>query len=433
MKFGGDNGPQGSPQPMPISEVKSIIKNEAPNLFSSLCEISPDGMTASLGQVHQGKLNSGEIVAIKVKYPFVDSEIFDQLDIMIDTFTSLPMSKKSGIDTEGYREFFRAYFTEELDYMKEASSQKLFLKAWSGNTSIVIPDVHSTCSSRSILVQSFESSNSLEEIKLMSTDSRKRCATLLTTFFWEGILVHGLVHTDLHPKNWGYREEEDKLVVYDFGAVLNLSEEIRNSLKSLIAEDLSSSEYLKTFGVLGFNPTLISMILDKISDLVLVMTKPLHHNEEWNLKEWNVKDEMAQILGAHSWVFRSAGDPWFLLFMRGFYGWLHAIQELNISLDYTKIIPIHSKKPARIIHFSPPNLNLRVSVKEGINEIVNLELPVGSVASIEDMIPDHVLKQLSLSGIDLELIKVRTLENNYCEQEIFKCDSGNRRYRVWIG
>jgi hypothetical protein len=63
-----------------IEEVKSLIQQEMPELFEAIDEIDIQGMSASLGQVHWAKMKSGEVVAIKVQYPNLDSELPKQLE-----------------------------------------------------------------------------------------------------------------------------------------------------------------------------------------------------------------------------------------------------------------------------------------------------------------------------------------------------------------
>jgi len=166
---------------------------------------------------------------------------------------------------------------EEPDYSLEAGHQKRFASSWAGVPSIRIRTVFPECSSRSILTQSFEPSPGLLTIRNHPEEARRACALELSRFFVSGIFERCLIHTDLHPRNWGFRPQSGLLVVYDFGSVLELDFATANGLRDLLrrASESSSADLVHAYAAIGFDPEALSRIEASFPVLSRLLLEPL--------------------------------------------------------------------------------------------------------------------------------------------------------------
>jgi predicted unusual protein kinase regulating ubiquinone biosynthesis (AarF/ABC1/UbiB family) len=418
MRFGPETDSEShSPAPLPIETIKSIIDSEAPQLAECLESLQPLGITASLGQVHEGTLINGKRVAIKIRYPGVDQDLKKQLKIILGTMKALPAPDVIQLDYDDYQSFLNEFFLEEVDYIKEARSQQKFHHAWSGDFRFVIPEIQDGLSTPSVLVQSFEPSTPLHRIQDLSRKEKNHYSEALRDFFLTGALDFGLIHTDLHPKNWGIRREMAQIVFYDFGATIQLSPELTLALKSLsIMKSDDPEHYLKLLQDLGFNRRKLIPIRHHLQALIALLFEPVR-NQEWKPSGWKLQDRINELLGDNKWNFRTAGPPWFLMLIRGLNGWLNGMKLLESD-------PIPEGPSV--------STKLKVRVIENGLEKIFLELPAPSVMDLEMLMPSKVTASIREQGIPIKSICEAAIRNGYQPQTLFELQAKENHYKVWI-
>ena len=435
LRLGRTEWQEFAPEPVPLSWVKDRIETEAPALALQISEIDPKAALASLGQVHRARLQSGDEVAIKLRYPQVDQELEEQLDLVFLAFRNVPKLISRTLDVKGYEAFLRTFFLEELDYRHEARAQERFRAAWSGVPGIVIPSVYDELSTGAILVQSFEGSTPLSEVWQLPHEKRLQCAELLSRFFVESLFRTGLVHTDLHPKNWGFRPAAGELVVYDFGATLNLDPAVLATLGALARGDhASQAQYVEAYATLGFDRDSLIELAPTLAGLTELFFAPFRVGSGFVFQDWNLQENAEKLLGDRKWIFRSAGPPWFLMVIRSFNGWLYALKELRVNFDLSTIFKVESPPVVGSERLEAPRAltRLRVQIQDNGLEVVALEFPSHTVECLEDLMPDDVLEDLKREGIDLVQIKAEAIRTGLVAQSLFEKSKGKRHYRVWL-
>jgi hypothetical protein len=418
MRFGSDPDFESqSPEPLPIETIKAIIHEEAPSLADQIDTIQPIGITASLGQVHEATLINGKRVAIKVRYPGVGQDLEKQLKLILGTMKSLPAPGVIQVDYDDYQGFLDDFFKEETDYSKEAASQCKFRNAWANDFRFVIPEIQETLCTQSILVQSFESSTPLHQIKDLTRKEKLHYSEALKDFFINGALDFGLIHTDLHPKNWGIRREMAQIVFYDFGATIQLSPELSLTLRKLSTMDSDHpQDYLDLLEHLGFNRKKLLPIRNQLQGLIALLFEPVRKSE-WKPSSWNLQDRINTLLGRDKWNFRTAGPPWFLMLIRGLNGWLNAMKFLESD-------PIQETHPV--------STKLKVRVIENDVEKIYLELPAISVIDLEMLMPSRVAESIHEQGIPIQSICDGVVRGGYQPATLFELQSNGNHYKVWI-
>jgi predicted unusual protein kinase regulating ubiquinone biosynthesis (AarF/ABC1/UbiB family) len=420
MKYDQAPSEKTTPRAFPLEWVKHHIQSESPKLAEQIEFIDENAFTASLGQVHRAILKDHSEIAIKVRYPGIENEIQEQLDLMMAVFKKAPTPSGMKIDTEDYGSFLKDFFKEEMNYRKEAESQNRFRDFWISDSRFVIPKIFLDFTTSSLLVQDFESSTSLSTIDDFSPEERDYYYHAMKDFFIHGLLNFGVVHTDLHEKNWGLRREKRQLVFYDFGATIHLSTEFKMALISLsMMNKATPSEYLKTFEVLGFDLKKMSEIQETLPELCEILFEPIRQKENWNPHQWNLQKRVNDLLSSKKWNFRTAGPPWFLLFIRGLNGWIHALKTLH------KPIPV-------LVETTLASTKLFIRVMENSKIKADLEFPSHSVDQLEDLIPDLALETIKKNGIQLTQIIEQVKKSNYSPQILFETGSSEKSYRVWL-
>ncbi len=185
---------------------------------------------ASIGQVYRAQLKDGREVAVKVQYPEIAEALSSDLK-NVEVIVKALRAVMPKMDNEQFSQDFLTRFREELDYVREAESQSLFLKRWKGDSRIVIPAPVDDLCRRRVLVTEFQSGKSFAEIAAVSDAQTK--SAYGETLFWfvcHSIFSYGLFNADPHPGNFLFQEGA-RVVCLDFGCVQRYSDESR-SLRS---------------------------------------------------------------------------------------------------------------------------------------------------------------------------------------------------------
>jgi predicted unusual protein kinase regulating ubiquinone biosynthesis (AarF/ABC1/UbiB family) len=106
-----------------------------------------------------------------------------------------------------------------------------FKKSMRGVEWVKIPRVYKKYSNDDMIVMEYVPSTKLTEIKDPKVNKKKICEALINSYVIQ-TMDNGLFHADPHPGNLGF-SSRGKLVFYDFGLLVKLSEELRDGFKNL--------------------------------------------------------------------------------------------------------------------------------------------------------------------------------------------------------
>lgn len=174
---------------------------------------------ASIGQVHRAVWHDGRMVAVKVQYPGADEALRSDLR-QLRRFSRLFQVIVPGAEVKPLLDELTERMTEELDYRREADSQRGFARAFADDERIVIPKV--VASAPKVVVTEWVDGRPLASIINEGAGSvRDHAGRLLAEFHFSAPSRAGLLHCDPHPGNY-MLTEDDRLCVVDFGAVTEL-------------------------------------------------------------------------------------------------------------------------------------------------------------------------------------------------------------------
>ncbi|MGQ9865685.1 MAG: ABC1 kinase family protein [Pseudanabaenaceae cyanobacterium] len=228
----------------PVSEV-----------YASLSE-SPVA-AASLGQVYQGRLHSGEEVAVKVQRPDLMETLTRDLQLLrllAGWFGNwLPLQLCN--DLVAIVDEFGTKLFEEIDYLNEARNAERFAAYFADDPKVKAPAIYWRYSSRRVLTMEW-----IHGIKLTDVDKIRDAGLNTDELVRIGVmsglrqlLEFGFFHADPHPGNL-FATYDGRMAYIDFGMMdqldLTTKEYLVDSVVHLINRDYEAlgQDYVK----LGF-------------------------------------------------------------------------------------------------------------------------------------------------------------------------------------
>lgn len=225
--------------PVPFEAIREQVESSLKkSLTEAYASFSKEPLaSASMGQVHEAVLHTGEKVVVKVLRPNI-REIVEN-DISILTFIAkllekyVPETKLVG-PTVVVDEFFRT-LSFEMDFVVEMNNMLKIAENMSNLSEIKIPTVYKQLSSANVLtLEKLEGIrfNDLKGLDAAGVD-RKRVAQIGAKAFFKSIMIDGLFHGDLHGGNL-FILTDGRIGIIDFGIVGRLSQRSRDQLANIV-------------------------------------------------------------------------------------------------------------------------------------------------------------------------------------------------------
>ena len=232
---------QYSVPPINKALARSIIKKELGDYPEKLFySFSSEAIAAaSIGQVHQAQLKSGEKVAVKIQYPNVRNTIESDLGL---AKTLLKRFVKKGANLDDYFDEVKKTLLEETDYRQEGEYLEHFHERFS-NGKYITPTWHKEMSTQKVLTMSFIEGKHLKEFlkENPSQEKRNHFGQLLWDFFHDQVEQRNFIHADTHPGNFLFMKE-GTLGVIDFGCVKKFPESFTQKYMQLLPTHLEQNE-----------------------------------------------------------------------------------------------------------------------------------------------------------------------------------------------
>ena len=189
--------------------VRTVVEQDLGRPLDQLfSEFDPVPLAAaSIAQVHRARLHTGQEVVVKVMRPDIDRIV--PRDIATLAWLA-PIIEKRAPQTAvanlpAYIELFAETIVEELDFRLEAENMLDIARvlATTEQRSIVVPRPHPELVSRRVLVMERLHGYGVDDEAAMAqagVDPTPVFRALMVSFF-EGAMIHGVFHGDLHGGN----------------------------------------------------------------------------------------------------------------------------------------------------------------------------------------------------------------------------------------
>ncbi len=232
------------PEDYPL--IKTLIESELGRPIDEIFQtFNPvPRAAASLGQVHEAVLNSGEKVAVKVQRPGIEELIDIDMGTLAYIMEGLNRFTHVGdrIDIMGLLDVFSRVLGEELDFLREADSAERFALDFKEDALVCIPKVYWAYTTDRIVTLEYVEGIKINDYSVLDDAGidRHRVAQILVDIYVRQFLEHGFFHADPHPGNI-FVLPGPRLALVDFGMMGDITTEARDRfidvLLAIIARD----------------------------------------------------------------------------------------------------------------------------------------------------------------------------------------------------
>ena len=181
-----------------VSETKLNIED----VFKEFNEVPI--AAASIGQVYEAKLYSGEDVIIKIQRPNIERTIKADLEILQSGASILnDIVKENETNFEKILEEFKVQLLRELDYNFEAINAMKFYEIFKDSEEVYIPKIYSEYTNKRVLVMEKiigVKLSDISKIKKFGWDTDNISKIGVKALFKQ-VFECGFFHADPHPGN----------------------------------------------------------------------------------------------------------------------------------------------------------------------------------------------------------------------------------------
>lgn len=439
-------------EPLPFDVIQPEIERSlGTTLDVQFSSVEPTGIAASLGQVHPAILNTGERVAVKVRYPRISEAVEAELRLA-RLVPGLGPVRAWGFNLQSYNDVLTQDLRAELDYCGELDRQQFFFENLKV-TGLVVPRTYPRISSESVLVQAWEDGVPIESLNSWAPQERRHVGVILMCTLFQSLFIHGEVHGDPHSGNYRFRRNASgtpEVILLDYGCVVHIPRSARLALLKLIlgAIEKDDTEPVGCFHAMGFDPAKLRAIEPILPALSTILLEPFLIQVPFQTRTWELGNRVELLLGELKWWFRSAGPADLLLLLRAFRGLLTQLEVLDVALPWQsilfRVVNAALREEARAftvpkliedagsIGFSALANYLRVRVCEKGHQVVAVTLPASQTLYLNGLIPEETLERIRAAGIDIAAIQATAVANGLKPQDLFQFDDGERHYHVWL-
>ena len=225
--------------PVSYEEIKEMIETQlGGNIEELFTEFSKKPLaTASIAQVHEAKLPTGERVAVKVQKPNVAEIVETDLSIMkfianeSDRFnTSLKHLNLPAVLHE-----FDKSIHKEMDFDNELMNIRHLNDNFIYNNKIIVPTTYPDYSTEKVLTMEYVDGIKLSEV-IAGNDPKYNkilIADRIVRSYFQQLFLDGFFHADPHPGNI-FVADDNAICYIDFGMLGSLDEDFRQDLAELM-------------------------------------------------------------------------------------------------------------------------------------------------------------------------------------------------------
>ncbi len=220
--------------PMPYEEVRAVLceayKKDPEDVFASIVK-TPIG-SASIAQVHEAFLKSGEHVVLKVQRRGIYGTMERDVAMMQRMLRFVPPALKGLVDLERVISEFWSAAKEEMDFLREATNMETFSKNNENVVFVASPKLYRELTTAQVLVMEYIDGYSISDTHTLEQEGYDlvEIGEKLADNYVRQIMQDGFFHADPHPGN--LRIRGGKIVWLDMGMMGRLTPRD----KSLIAK-----------------------------------------------------------------------------------------------------------------------------------------------------------------------------------------------------
>ncbi len=225
-------------KPFPFNQAKRIIESELGRPIGKLFKRFNQNpiASASIGQVYEAWLKSGERVAVKVKRPNINKLIYTDIHLLSYLAKLIKQHyQQSIVDPIEIVKEFQKYTIKELDYVREGKVIEKFYSNFKDDKITKIPKVYWDYTTNNVLTMEFIDGIKVSDIKKLDRlgYNKKKIAKNLADSLMKQVFIHGFFHADPHPGNILVLKN-NSIALLDFGINGHLDEQLKDQVSEML-------------------------------------------------------------------------------------------------------------------------------------------------------------------------------------------------------
>lgn len=224
---------------LPFDEIRKVLDShfdkELSDVFESFDETPL--AAASIAQVHQAVLKTGEEVVLKVQRPGIEKIIKEDLNVLyfLAQLVRRYVPEAELLDPVGIVDEFFKTLELETNFIVEANNIRRFQENFQDDPDIVIPEVYGQLSGRKVLVMEKLNGIPLSQQQSLNQEGIDPEVILKKGLraYLKMVFMDGLFHGDLHAGNL-FVLPNNKVGLIDFGVVGRLNDKTQNAIVNMM-------------------------------------------------------------------------------------------------------------------------------------------------------------------------------------------------------
>lgn len=252
---------------------------------------------ASIGQVHEATLKTGEKLAIKIQYPGVRESIDSDVD-NVATLLRFTNLVPAGIEFSALLDEAKSQLHKEANYEQEAEYMARFGGFLKEDSRFEVPTIVPELTGPNVLAMSFMDGAPLETAESQPQPERDRVAAALLDLSMRELFEWGWLQSDPNFANFLYNAETKKIQLLDFGATREIPADRRNQFRALLtaAQAHDHQAILDTAYTIGYAEPADPLIYrEGIGQLISTACTPLTEPHNYDFSTSQLANEVADV------------------------------------------------------------------------------------------------------------------------------------------
>lgn len=285
---------------VPVDQIRQVIYEELGQFPEELfLEFDPiPTASASIGQVHAGRLKDGQQVVVKVRRPGIEEQVEVDLEILesIAEWAEANTTFWQDYNLRALVDEFAFTIRNELDYQREAENAERFKQNFADDPGIVIPSVYWDYITRRVLTMECIDGIKISDVEALDEAglNRRAVAENAVRMMLREVFEFGFFHADPHVGNFFVRPD-GSIVLIDYGMVGRIDDRLQDAMLriSLAVSRGDTTRLMDEFYKLG----MVNERVNRLSlhrDLDHIVSRYIGHS----MKELSASQVTNEILAA---------------------------------------------------------------------------------------------------------------------------------------
>ena len=284
---------------MPMSQLVTVLDKAWGKDWSHRFErfsFTPSA-AASIGQVHHAITRQGQALAIKVQYPGVRESIDSDVD-NVAALLRLTGLLPSTIEINRILDEAKKQLHAEANYQLEQDWMRRYAERLGATSAFLLPEPHIELTTPQVLAMTWVEGSPIESLASAPQALRDHVATLLFDLALKEIFEFRVLQSDPNFANYRFNQDEQKIVLLDFGATRALPEAMVEGYRLLMQQGMAKNrtkmqEAATQIGY--FSREMTAQQITAVMDLFEMACEPLCHRGHYDFAASNLPGRMHDI------------------------------------------------------------------------------------------------------------------------------------------